>query len=130
MSDCGVCIYGDDSGYTEFCDSRIQKARRAAFCCECEKPIDVGQKYEYAYGKTEGHFWTVKTCLMCAEIADTFYCEGRMYGGSLWDSMKCVFPDMTTGCLAKLETAAAKAFLLAQWNEWKFGRTPPSGEGG
>jgi len=30
-----------------------------------------------------------------------------------------VFPELTTGCLEKLTTAAAKQYLMERWREWK-----------
>jgi len=122
MSDCGVCLSGGDGdGYTEFCQVVIRKARKPHECSECEKRIEPGEKYEHATGKTEGDMWVFDTCLVCAEIADAFYCDGRLFGGMLWEEMHdTAFPVMTTGCLDRLKTAAAKAELLRRWNEWKF----------
>lgn len=121
MSECGVCLTADDSCYTEFLKTRIRTARKIHECCECNGSIPVGQKYEYAWGKTEGELWDCKTCLVCAEIANAFYCDGRMYGGELWEQMNdYAFEQMNTGCLTKLQTAAAKAELVRRWKEWKF----------
>jgi hypothetical protein len=119
VSDCGVCLSGFD-GYSEFCHTQIRKARKAHRCSECDKEILPGERYERATGKSEGELWDADTCLICAEIAKAFYCEGRWFGGMLWESMYEVFPEMTTGCLERLQTAAAKTELIRRWNEWKF----------
>ncbi len=119
MSDCGVCLSGYD-GESEFCHEEIRTARKLHVCSECNKRIEIGEKYEHASGKSEGDFWSEDTCLICAEIANAFYCDGRWFGGILWESMEDVFSQMTTGCLDRLETAAAKAELVRRWNEWKF----------
>ena len=121
VSDCGVCLTGFD-GDCEFCSVRVRTARKPNRCSECHKEITRGEKYEYAWGKSDGDFWTAITCLTCAEIAKTFYCDGRWFGGMLWDHMQDVFPEMTTGCLERLTSVAAKAELMRRWNEWKFGR--------
>jgi hypothetical protein len=121
MSDCGVCLTTDDGGCdTEFLLMKIRCARKEHVCCECDQAIPKGTQYEYAWGKTDGELWRCHTCLPCAEIANAFYCGGRMFGGLLWDNMDEVFEEMNTACLDRLQTAAAKAFLLARWREWKF----------
>jgi len=120
MGDCGVCLSGYD-GDSSFCHIEIRKERKSHRCSECEREIMRGEKYEHATGKSDGDLWSFDTCLLCAEIADTFYCEGRLFGGMLWDEMQEIaFPVMNTACLDRLETAAAKTFLLKRWSEWKF----------
>jgi hypothetical protein len=122
VSDCGVCLTsGCEDGYNEFCSVRIRRAAKIHNCSECDKEIRIGERYEYATGRFDGDFWHETTCLVCAEIADAFYCDGRMFGGELWEQMvNTVFPIMTTGCFDRLTTAAAKADLMRRWNEWKF----------
>jgi len=120
MSDCGVCLTGYD-GDTDFCHTEIRKARKKHVCCECSKEILPGEQYERASGKSEGDFWDAETCMVCAEIAQAFYCDGRWFGGVLWEHMDEVLSEMTTGCLNRLKTARAKAELMKRWNEWKFG---------
>lgn len=120
MGDCGVCIGGFD-GISEFYRAEIRIARRPHTCYECGAAIAVGQKYEYASGKSDGDFWSAHTCLICAEIGKAFSCEGRMHG-CLWDDMEYCFSEITTGCFERLTTAAAKAELQRRWNEWKFER--------
>jgi len=46
-------------------------------------------------------------------------CDGSFIFTTLWDDLRDVFPEMTTGCLAKIESAAGKAKLLQQWRAWK-----------
>lgn len=88
MSDCGVCLSSyDGDGYSDFCTQATRKARKPHVCSECEKPILPGEKYEHAAGKSEGEMWAFDTCLICAEIAETFYREGRLFGGMLWEEM-------------------------------------------
>lgn len=122
MSECSVCLTIDDwDGSNEFSRVKIVKAAKEHRCSECDKIIARGEKYERVAGKFDGEMWSEKTCLVCAEIADAFYCEGRMYGGLLWESMEeVVFPVLNTACFDRLQTAAAKAELVRRWNEWKF----------
>ncbi len=118
MGDCGVCLSGWD-GDSEFCKTEIRKARKPHICSECNKQIVPGEKYEHAGGKSDGDLWSFDTCVVCAEIAETFYCEGRLFGGMLWEQMNDVMESITTGCLERLTTAAAKAELMRRWQEWK-----------
>lgn len=121
MSDCNVCLSSFD-GDSEFCKAKMRTASKTHNCCECGVEIPQGTEYEYASGKSDGDFWTAKTCLVCAEIADTFYCEGRTYGGCLWDELREIaFPEFTSGCVNRLKTAAAKSKLMDEYREWKLG---------
>lgn len=122
MSDCGVCIGAEPEGYCEFFVCETRKARKPHKCCECDKQIAIGERYEHARGKYEGDMWTSDTCFVCAEIAEAFYCNGRMFGGGLWDEMEYCFEAMTIGCFDRLKTAAAKQELQRRWSEWKFAR--------
>ena len=121
MSDCGVCIGVEPDGTCDFFVQEIRKARKPHRCCECNKEIQIGERYEHARGKFYGEMWNSDTCLICAEIAEAFYCNGRMFGGELWQDMDdCeVWQGMTTGCLDRLKTASAKAELMRRWQEWK-----------
>lgn len=118
MSDCGVCLGGGDDGCVEFFASDIRKARKENRCRECGGTIAVGAKYEYARGKYEGDFWSQSTCLVCAEIAEAFYCDSRVFG-VLWSSMADVYDALNSSCFAKLSTPAAKAELQRRWMKWK-----------
>ncbi len=121
MSDCGICIGAEPEGSCEFFHVEVRRARKPHKCSECSKEILSGERYEHATGKFEGDMWVADTCLICAEIAEAFYCNGRIFGGELWDQMDYCFEGMTTGCLERLTTAAAKEELLRRWNQWKFG---------
>ena len=115
-----ACIYssGDDNP-AEICGVLIVKARKPAKCCECCEPIHTGERYEVTSGKWEGGWASFKTCLPCKEIRETFCCEGWTYG-TLWrDAAVSIFERLTTGCVAKLGTAAAKEKLIERWRRWK-----------
>jgi hypothetical protein len=122
MSDCGVCLSSDfaDDCSGEFFDVRVITARKHHNCSECFRPIVPGQRYEYAAGKWDGEFHGIKTCLICAEIAEAFYCDGRLYGGSqLWENMSYIWRELTTSCFDKLKTPEAKAYLREWWMKKK-----------
>ena len=121
MPDCGVCIGGGDyDGMNEFENVEHPKARKPHKCRECRRIIQRGEVYERFTGKFDGDLFCVKTCLQCAEIRDAFNCDGGAIIDGLWSEMEdYVFPQMTTGCLDRLATPEAKAYLLGQWRKWK-----------
>jgi hypothetical protein len=121
MSDCNICLgdYEGDlpSAYWE----QWRVAKKEHKCCECGKPISKGQRYEYWRCVDGGEFSVYKTCEICQEIRTAFHCNGSWTFTTLWEEIEeILFPEMTTGCLEKLTSAAAKNFLLMRWNEWKF----------
>lgn len=119
MTDCGVCIYSDADGTCDFADVSVRKARKFHRCSECGRRIEIGQRYEHYWGKYDGEVSAIDTCLLCAEIAEAFYCDARMFGGGLWESMDYVMGELTTSCFDKLSTPEAKAFLRERWMKWK-----------
>jgi hypothetical protein len=119
MGDCGVCIYSNAESDCEFVDVSFRKARKAHKCSECGRRIEVGEKYEHYWGKYGGECSAIDTCAQCAEIADGFYCDCRVFGGGLWESMWEVMGGLTTSCFDKLTTPEAKAFLRERWMKWK-----------
>lgn len=57
------------------CDSDIDqywistpKARKRYFCTECQKPIEIGEKYCKTSYVTEGSVYNEKQCLQCADL--------------------------------------------------------------
>lgn len=121
MGECGVCVGSADyDGSPEFHSVAVSVARKPHRCEECREIIAPGMRYQRIAGKFDGDFFSVKTCLVCAEIRDTFTCGALNYG-EFWQEMREYgFEQMTTGCLEKLETAAAKKALLDRWNKWRF----------
>ena len=118
---CGVCIDGSDDGdLPAFSTEKHVKARKPYTCCECGDAIVVGQVHERVTGKWDGTISTYRTCLACAEIRKNLCCDGWTYT-MLWEDAENsgLFTHMTTGCLDQLQTAAAKAKLLAKWRESK-----------
>lgn len=120
MSDCGVCVGGYDGGLSEFFIKRIiNKSRRSHKCSECNAVIDSGKSYQVVSGKSEGDFWSYKTCLICAEIRSAFSCEGETLGGMFWSDMEYCWEALNTSCFDRLETPEAKAQLRRRWMQWK-----------
>jgi hypothetical protein len=119
--DCGVCLSGYEDGCTTGYRCKVVRAGSDWKCSECSGAIKKGEKYELASGfnSDDGNsFWQTKTCLICAEIADAFYCNGRWHG-QLWESMEHVYDKLTTACFEKLKTVEAKAELRRRWMAWR-----------
>lgn len=120
MSDCNACFYAGDYDGPDLYYKQVRKARKVHKCCECSEEIKPGSEYEHVSGKWDGRMDEFKTCLVCAEIRDTFGCEGYVHA-QLWENiMESMFEEMSIGCLDKLASAAAKQKLLDEWNAWKF----------
>lgn len=120
--DCGVCIGGDTGDYCTVSTSKMVKARKPHECDECSKIIQPGEIYECCTSLFDGEWSRMNVCAICSEISIAFSCEGRVIGNMWEDIHDNLFPNMTTGCLAKLKTAAAKEHLVKKCNEWKFGK--------
>jgi hypothetical protein len=120
MSDCGVCIGTSDYDAPEWSNTDIVKACRKPFlCCECKREVPKGKPYEKSVMKYEGDFYTYRTCMDCVNIRDGLRCGQGFLCESLWDDITEVFDQITTGCLAKIETASAKAYFVERWRKWK-----------
>ena len=128
MSDCNVCLGTDDFDFTwDFYSATVRRALKPHKCSECGITIKKLDRYEYFSAHGDGKFYNYHTCLPCAEMRECFACDG-MYicHGQLWEEItEYLFPSMTTGCLEKLKTAEAKAYLIKKWNEWKFRTAKP-----
>jgi hypothetical protein len=118
---CGVCIGGgrDYDGSPEFYSMKDVVARKEHVCGECGRAIPKGAMYERVSGKFDGDLFSEKTCMDCAHIRDGLSCDEGVPHGILWQEIRNIFPHFTTGCLNKVESASAKAYLLQRWREWK-----------
>jgi hypothetical protein len=95
-------------------------------CHECDSEIPIGTIHEVVTGSYEGEEIDWRTCMNCAHIAVAFQTEGRIHG-TLWseledyggDNSDGAFDNFNSACLARVETAAAKAYLQARYIKWK-----------
>lgn len=87
-------------------------------CNECDRPINAGDRFERATGTFDGEEHVHHTCVICAEIAEAFCCDGRSHG-SLWDDLETTIDQdassFTTACFSKLSTAAARREVQSFW---------------
>ncbi len=121
MKECGVCIGGDwdSDGSPEFYTIKIVKARKDHKCLECQRHIQKGAEYERQSGKFDGEIFSDKICLDCVNIRDGLLCGEPVLTGQLWEEIGNIFPQLTTACIAKIESASAKAYLVQRWLQWK-----------
>lgn len=122
MSCQDVCMTADYDGSCEFYNATEPRAAKDYQCFECGDVIAKGERYEYFVGKFDGDLLTQRTCLVCVEVREAFYCDGWLLG-TLWEDMREQMFDhwneMTAiDCLAKLETPAAVAKVRAAFAEW------------
>lgn len=52
-----------------------RKARKPHTCCECNKEIKPGEMYEHAKLLQDREFCAYKTCAICQEIRDCYFCS-------------------------------------------------------
>jgi len=120
---CG-CIYVDVE-----CGERIvHKAHRwqrqwhELKCDECGRVIQPGEKYEHVeaiWG--EGRPLEVhRTCVICHEIREEFFCYGYIYG-MVWEDIRTHFEelgdDIPSDCIAKL-SKPAQEYLCDVIDQW------------
>lgn len=128
MSDCGICIGGQDfDGMIENLDMHLIRARKPHKCYECRRDIQAGSECERGSGLWEGKFDAWHTCMDCYHIRVGLTCDGPSALGVLWEDIYEAFAysPFTSACLDKVETASAKAYLQERWMKWKGLRTAP-----
>jgi len=86
MTDKCACPLVDLWGeFPDFYHAEKPKARKQHKCCECGKTIEPGEIYERVASKYDGAVLTLKTCLVCAEIRETLFCEGFVHESMMDD---------------------------------------------
>ena len=123
MADPCCCLTGDfDSDGNDFYEEEMRTARKEHKCSECGKKILPGDKYAHSTGKTCGvkEIWTNKTCVVCDEIREHFYCGGGWLFGQLWEDIReQIFGEVFRfECMKGLSTKAREA-VLDDWRKWK-----------
>ena len=98
-------------------------AKKLHKCGECDRDIILGESCFYTASKSDGHFWTFKTCADCESIRDALYCGGWEYGElftEVWNHITegSKIPD---DCLlAMTPDARGNVCNMIQeyWDEW------------
>ena len=115
---CSIDAY-DEGCSTDFMREETPVARKSYKCCECQREIVKGEKYERVVGKWEGDFATFKTCMDCASIRDAFFCSfsfSRMFE-DLREEIDYANGNLSQDCIAKL-TPRAKDMVLEMIDEF------------
>jgi hypothetical protein len=82
------------------------RARKVAVCCECQRQIETGEVYQYAWGIWEDNPASYRTCAECWEVREDL--RNDMPSGSVYgEETACT---LAFGCLRDtLETATLEA---------------------
>lgn len=118
MSDCGVCVYYDYDETSTVWNVSFPNARKPHKCCECGRETPIGIPYQRIGSLYDGHWTTLITCSVCAEIRSAFCCQCEMIG-NFWDDFEESFGALNESCFDKLQTVEAKKYLRERWMEWK-----------
>jgi hypothetical protein len=107
--DCSCVYVENDGGSYEFSSVKIVAARKQHKCGECGEIINPGDQYEYHSGKWDGEICVDKTCGICMEIRNKFFCTCWCYGGVMRDFREHVAEmngDLSESCIAELSPDA------------------------
>jgi hypothetical protein len=80
-----ACVCSIDA-CDDFCQAIKEKtvvARKKHVCGECGHEIKPGETYEIFSGVWGGDFFTAKTCALCVEIRNCFFCSWNYE--AIWD---------------------------------------------
>ena len=78
--------YGDRASFSR---EDWVRARKVHKCCECDEPIQIGERHERVGGVWDGEWSTYRTCSVCASIRAE-YCCSWSYGDlaeDIWDAL-------------------------------------------
>ena len=103
------CVYCDVDSFCELLHTETRKARKQHKCYECNNIIEVGYSYLCETTMFEGKFEEIKTCSVCRELRNVFFCEGFYYGQvieylkeHIWESNG----EISESCIAELSPKA------------------------
>lgn len=115
--DC-ACMYGNWDCDNDFESQRWVRARKPHKCCECGREINVGERHEVFVARSEGQFFSKRTCAECQDVRESLYCNGGWIFGALWsDVEEQIFAEtgLTVACIDKLATLEGKTKLQTEW---------------
>lgn len=82
---CQIDAYDDYDAYPKVFRKEVRTARKDYTCYECQHSIVRGEKHEYSVGLYENRWEANRTCMICAEIRDCYFCSYIF--GSVWEDM-------------------------------------------
>ena len=108
------CVYVDVDDIETTLSSSMPTARTAHRCGECGGTISPGDTYERIVGVYDGHIETHKTCAVCREIRDAFFCGGWVWGcvrEHMYEHIVEMDGEISESCLTEMSNAARAAVL-------------------
>jgi hypothetical protein len=75
----------------------MRQARKRHVCCECDRTIEPGERYELYTLLFEGKWEEFKTCLGCLRIANHLAPHGRLIGELAEQVAECIGFNYVTG---------------------------------
>lgn len=82
--------YCEDFDRPSVVSTTIRKARKPHKCCECDKEIHKGQRYQFISGLWDGEWDSYKTCLPCASIRNQYCPHGAIFGNLVVVVFECL----------------------------------------
>lgn len=80
------CVYMDRVDMPSFVKERYPIARVEHQCCECDRIMEIGERYEVISGVWDGSFSRFKTCLNCVSVREEFFCDWYTHG-EIWEAL-------------------------------------------
>lgn len=118
--DCDFCLDMEADEMLEDYDVSVRTSPASFNCCECRREFPPGVEQEIATGNLNGEEpYESLTCIDCHHIAEGLVCGSRVHG-NLYEEIEAMLDNgakITTACLGKIETASAKAYLVARINQ-------------
>ena len=93
--DCSIRLNDYESPVVHRVECR--RARGDHWCCECSRPIQVGERHEVVTGRWDGAWSTYRTCRTCIAIRRDYCPGGSEYGGLRRHLFDCLGVDYVTG---------------------------------
>jgi hypothetical protein len=133
--ECDLDLGGDGEPIGDY-EVRLGVSYEALSCTECSRPIESGVEHEIVTGDLYDDTCEFHTCMDCVHIAEGLQTNGRDHG-MLWGQLEEYggedggggFEHFNSGCMARVKTSSAKAYVLARYQKWK-GLDPLQGQEG
>jgi len=127
MNNCS-CVYMavDCEAVYKVLKSEISTAKKQLVCCECNRRIPIGEKYEFIQNTLcwEKNIYTHITCLDCKSIKDSFFKCGYHYEHIIEDlefHIEEYAGEISSDCIVSL-TKRAKGMVCDMiekyWDDW------------
>ena len=91
------CINADCGEYVDLYSSSMRKSRRDRRCCECQRWIDRGEMYEYAFTIFEGEPYSYATCTDCLAVGKALFLSRTYASGAMWTAIQMAFEESRLG---------------------------------